>query len=199
MMKQLFNNKGSHALVFCADHNRHIAAAKELNNNFKPQTTGWLITAITDAVLAAQSANIAAQSLEIGALFTTALFRGNFEEKRQLLNLPEKYCFPVISLIFGKAKTSPKNNKGRYAGKGILHKGGYQQMNTTDIQHMINEYDQKDNHFGIPGLAHTQKEKNHLFEKIFGFWGDGGASLSSQQLFESLKNSGYMDAEELNK
>jgi len=68
VMKELFSYKGSIALVFCADHNRHVAVAEHLGYNFKPNTIGWFITASTDAVLAAQTASITAQSLGIGSL-----------------------------------------------------------------------------------------------------------------------------------
>jgi len=197
VMRELFSYKGSVALVFCADHNRQVAAAEYLGYNFKPNTVGWFITASTDAVLAAQTASIAAQSLGIGSLFTTALYRGDYSRVKRILDLPDKYCFPIITLILGYPKSEPKYKKGRYSGKGLLHNGKYEKMNKAGLEEMIKQYDELDNHLGIPVLGHWEKHNNHLFDKIFSFWGRGGADESSKQLFEALKLSGYLDAEEL--
>jgi len=196
VMRELFSYKGSAALVFCADHNRQVAAAEYLGYNFKPNTAGWFITASTDAVLAAQTASIAAQSLGIGNLFTTALYRGDYSRVKRILDLPEKYCFPVITLILGYPKSEPKYKKGRYSGKGLLHKGKYEKLNESGIKEMIEQYDNLDNHLGIPVLGNWERRDNHLFDKIFSLWGDGGADESSKQLFEALRLSGYLDKEE---
>ncbi len=196
VMKELFAYKGSVALVFCADHNRQVAAAKQLGHNFKPNTIGWFITASTDAVLAAQTASITAQSLGIDTLFTTALYRGDFTRTKRILNLPDKYCFPIITLILGYPKSEPKYLKGRYSGKGLLHDGKYEKLNETEITEMIEQYDNLENRLGIPVLGHWEKNNKHLLDKIFSFWGNGGATESSKQLYDSLKLTGYLDAEE---
>ncbi len=99
VMKELCQYVGSVALVFCVDHNRIVEAAQYLQHPFSPKTAGWLITGSTDTILAAQTAAIAAKSLGIDSLFTSSLYRGDFTRVYWLLDIPEKYCFPLITLI----------------------------------------------------------------------------------------------------
>jgi len=98
-------------------------------------------------------------------------------------------------LILGYPKSEPKFEKGRYSGKGLLHEGKYKKLNKTELEEMVKQYDNLDNHLGIPVLGHWQKHNKHLFDKIFSFWGSGGATEGSKQMFEALKQTAYLDAE----
>ncbi len=55
--------------------------------------------AVTDAVIAAQNAVVAAESLGIGSCYIGDIME-QYEEHREILQLPE-YVFPSCMLVFG--------------------------------------------------------------------------------------------------
>ena len=58
------------------------------------------VTGSTDTILAAQTACIAAKSLGIDSLFTQrGLHRRDISQVFKTLNLPDKYCFPLVALV----------------------------------------------------------------------------------------------------
>jgi len=196
-MKHLCQYTGSKALIFCVDHTRAVQAAKELGSDFTPKTAGWFITGCTDAILAAQTAAIAAKSLGIDSLFTSALYRGDFDRVYNTLGIPEKYCFPLITLVLGYPKFEPEYKKGRLNGKGVVHYGTYKKLNDDEMREMIEMYDDPEKHLGIP-IAGKWSDRGfkHYLDVIFNFWGKGGADESSSKLFAALKRAGYLDDEE---
>ena len=89
---------------------------------------GDLMLACCDALIAAQNAVIAAESLGIGSCYIgDILERG--ETHAELLHLP-RYTFPVTMLCLGRPKTQPRIVE-RYE-KHVVHKNAYRRLSTAE-------------------------------------------------------------------
>lgn len=164
---------GDKMLVFCVDFNRVIDAAEYLEFQYKHGVPIVdFITGSTDTILAAQTAAIAAKSLEIDSFFSNCIHRGNINRIYNLLNLPEKYCFPMIALILGYSdeKKSKLTKKGRLSGPGIIHFGKYQRLNNEELENIVLEYDSQDKHFLSLIDGWREKGYKHYLEYFYEKW-----------------------------
>lgn len=143
VLKEFFYNANK-ALVFCVDHNRLVNTANHLNQTYLVDKLEAFVTGSTDTVLAAQTAAIASKSLEIDSLFTNSIHRTNFRIY-EVLNLPERYCFPLITLCLGYRSKDPNHKKGRLRNFGIVHYNKYQKLSTKELDKIIEEYDNEEN------------------------------------------------------
>lgn len=143
ILKEFFYSANK-ALVFCVDHNRLVGTAKHLNQKYLVDRLEAFVTGSTDTLLAAQTAAIAAKSLGIDSLFTNSIHRTNFRIY-QILNLPERYCFPLIALCLGYRSKDPNHKKGRLRDIGIIHYNTYQKLSTEELDKIVNEYDDEEN------------------------------------------------------
>ena len=148
-MKELFGYQGSRALVFCVDFNRIMAAARRLNQEFDNGDIYGFITGSTDTALAAQTAVIAAKSLGIDSLITNGLHRNELEKVYRLLNLPDKSCFPLITVVLGYPNKEPAYQKGRLSLEHVVHYGTYNQPSEDQIDAIIAEYDDHTRRLGM--------------------------------------------------
>ncbi|MFX1283488.1 MAG: nitroreductase family protein [Promethearchaeota archaeon] len=144
ILKEFFYNANK-ALVFCVDHNRLVDTAKHINQVYLVDRLEAFVTGSTDTILAAQTAAIAAKSLGIDSLFTNSIHRTNFRIY-EMLNLPERYCFPLIALCLGYPSKKPKHKKGRLRNFGIIHYNKYQKLSTEELNKIIEEYDNEENY-----------------------------------------------------
>lgn len=164
---------GDKMLVFCVDFNRGIDTATFLGYNYQPGSSIVdFMTGSTDTILAAQTAAIAAKSLGIDTFFSNCIHRGDISRLYKLLNLPEKYCFPLITLILGYedknyAKTS---KKGRLKGPGVIHTSKYVKLNDQDLIDIVNDYDNPDKHFLSLIDGWRDKGYNHYLDYFYGVW-----------------------------
>lgn len=86
-------------LIFCADYRRWYDVFCSYEENVRKPDMGDLFLAQADALIAAQNAVVAAQSLGIGSCYIGDITE-NYEYHRELLNLP-KYVVPAAMLCFG--------------------------------------------------------------------------------------------------
>ena len=128
VMKALCGYEGSRILIFCVDYNRIIDTANHLNHSFQAKGIVPFVTGTTDTILAAQTAAIAARSLGIDLMFTNGIHRGDINRVYNILELPKKYCFPLIALILGYPNQEPTHRMGRLSGPGVIHYGEYQRV-----------------------------------------------------------------------
>ena len=123
-------------LIFCADCKKWYDAYLAVGCETRKPGAGDLMLAVTDAMIAAQNAVTAAESLGIGSCYIGDIME-NYETQRALLNLPE-YVVPVGMLIFGypteQQKRRPKPE--RVDMKYIVHENGYQTMSHTQLEEM---------------------------------------------------------------
>ena len=141
---QPFIATAPYMLLFLADYQRwmdlYAAAgceqrAVELNIPIRPPAEGDLVLAMMDALIAAQTAAIAAESLGIGSCYIGDIIE-NWEIHQELFDLP-RYTFPAALLCFGKPAKSPSNPLiPRFDRKFIVHKDRYQHFTTDELNDM---------------------------------------------------------------
>ena len=93
--------------------------------------------AVEDAVIAAQNAVTAAQSLGIGSCYIGDIME-QYEEHRRLLKLPA-WVFPACMLVLGwptrQQRERPK--PARFAQKHIVHENAYRRMAGPELREMF--------------------------------------------------------------
>lgn len=93
---QPFIAKAPMVLIFCADCQKWLSFYQEAGLTPRTPGSGDLLLAVEDAVIAAQNAVTAAQSLNIGSCYIGDIME-NVEEIRSLLALPMFIRLPCLS------------------------------------------------------------------------------------------------------
>mgnify|MGYP002719539916 FL=1 len=135
---QPYVEANGHLFVFVADHYRHSQLegfdAEVMTQTF--ETTEGFIVGVVDAALAAQSLNLAAESLGLGACFLGSL-RNDIKRVSELLQLPP-YTMPVFGLAVGYP-TDEGSQKERLPMDVVYHENTYE---TEGLKEKIAEYDE---------------------------------------------------------
>ncbi|MBI9050490.1 MAG: hypothetical protein JEZ00_13800 [Anaerolineaceae bacterium] len=191
-IRQLCGYTGSKALLFCVDYNRIMDVSNHLGHDYKASGIADFITGSTDTILAAQTAAICARSLGIDSLFTNGIQRGDINRIYDLVQLPEKGCFPLIMLVLGYADKEPTYLKGRYRGKGLIHDEQYQRCTERDLQNLIAEYDDPSKKMGM--IQDWEKHGfTHYLDWFFEKWIGKGERPEKSQMLSLLERSGFLD------
>lgn len=123
-------------LIFCADCKQWYNAYLAVGCETRKPGVGDLMLACTDAMIAAQNAVTAAESLGIGSCYIGDIME-NCEAQRELLHLPE-YVMPVGMVIFGyptdQQMHRPKPE--RVDMKYVVHENGYRPLSDKDLEEM---------------------------------------------------------------
>lgn len=123
-------------LIFCADYRRWMKKFEACGcgdgNPEKPEE-GSLLLACNDAIIAAQSAVVAAESLGIGSCYIGDVLE-NCETHVKLLNLPEA-VIPITMIVFGKPTEQQKTRPqlGRFAQNMIVFENSYRDLTEEEI------------------------------------------------------------------
>lgn len=94
-------------LVFCADYRRWYDLFCAYVDEVRTPSYGDYTLAAADALIAAQNAVVAAESLGLGSCYIGDITE-NYEIHKDLLGLPQ-YVAPVCMLCFGYATEQQKN------------------------------------------------------------------------------------------
>lgn len=106
---QPFIAKAPLILIFCADVLKWFDVFKEGGSDPRKPGCGDLFLAVNDALIAAQNAVVAAESMEIGSCYIGDIME-QCELHREMLHLPS-YVFPAAMLVFGYPTDQQKNRK----------------------------------------------------------------------------------------
>jgi len=108
----------------------------ELGKEFRKPGAGDLMLACCDALIAAQTTVLAAESLGIGSCYVGDILE-NYETHRELLNLPP-YVFPITMLCLGHStrELSEKNRTTRFAREFIVYHDTYKRLGNEDFKRM---------------------------------------------------------------
>lgn len=129
-------------IMFIADFKRvELISEQYQKDNKITGNLDALITATTDAALAAENCLIAAESLGLGGCMIGSI-RKHSTEIIDLFNLPE-YTLPLFGLAIGKPTVEMKV-KPRLPERTIVHYDSYQSLSYQDIQ----DYDKTMEKFG---------------------------------------------------
>ncbi len=124
-------------LVFCADCKKWYDAFSFAGCNPRRPGAGDLLLAVSDALIAAQNAVTAAESLGIGSCYIGDVME-NCEQMREALHLP-KYVFPAALLVFGYPTEQQKNRKKpqRIEEKYLVHENTYHPLSGQELSDML--------------------------------------------------------------
>ena len=143
---QPFIAKAPYVLLFVADYQRFFdffmfsdAETACVQKGFSPRLPqeGDLLLACCDALIAAQTAVIAAESMGIGSCYIGDILE-NAEIHREIFHLP-RYTLPITLLCFGRpaVEKSEKRLTPRYERKYIVFKNAYRRLAAGEFPHMV--------------------------------------------------------------
>lgn len=134
---QPFIAKAKLVLVFCADCEKWLSFYREAGLTPRKPGAGDLLLAVEDALIAAQNAVTAAESLGIGSCYIGDVME-RAEDMKSLLDLPP-YVYPACMLVFGyptehqKVRTKP----ARFAISDMVCENAYQGKSGREIRSMF--------------------------------------------------------------
>jgi nitroreductase len=167
-VRQLCGYRGPAGIVYCVDYNRLLDTAAHLGEPFTVNGMIDFITGSTDAVLAAQTGAVAARSLGLDYLFTNGIHRGDVNRVYDLLNLPEKYCVPLIMLVLGYAE-KPAAPRGRLDGAGVVHRNKYSRISAERAGEIAALFDDGKNRYGLEFFEENEAP-SHYYHWFFNEW-----------------------------
>lgn len=143
---QPFIAKAPLLLLFAADYQRLYdyymycgveEKCPERNVSPRPPQEGDMVLACCDALIAAQNAVIAAESMGIGSCYIGDILE-QYETHRELLALPP-YVLPVTLLCFGRpaVEKAEKHPRPRYDPKFIVFKNTYRRLSGEEFDEMM--------------------------------------------------------------
>lgn len=145
---QPFIASAPYVLLFLADYQRWMdlfnwsgAPQAGVKKGLEPRLPqeGDLLLSCCDALVAAQTAVIAAESLGIGSCYIGDILE-NCEEHRAMFNLP-RYTLPICLLCFGRpfaVREHPRLLK-RFDRRFIVHHDTYQPVPSGELPEMMRE------------------------------------------------------------
>ena len=164
---QPFIAKAPMVLIFCADAQKWYDLYVSCGCDPESPSSGDLMLAVDDAVIAAQNSVTAAWSLGVGSCYIGDIME-HCEEHRELLHLPQ-YVFPAAMLVFGyptkQQQERPKPT--RCDMKYIVRENGYHRMEGAELREMLLEQPQHQT-FEEWGQAFYSRKYNSAFAKEMG-------------------------------
>jgi nitroreductase len=137
-------------LIFCADTQRLFDGFNRLENvEVRHPGPGDLLLALSDALIAAQNAVVAAHSLGIGSCYIGDIIE-NCEEHRRLLNLPD-YVVPIGMLVFGYPvpQQLDRRKPTRYRRENMVRENTYRPY---DIDELASMFETQTKDAGLPAV-----------------------------------------------
>lgn len=136
---QPFIAKAKLMLVFCADCRKWLSFYKEAGLAPRDPGAGDLLLAVEDALIAAQNAVTAAESLGIGSCYIGDVME-NAEEMKELLQLP-KYVYPACLLVFGypTGQQIERKKPERFKVSDIVCENNYRDKTGQEIREMFSQ------------------------------------------------------------
>ena len=138
---QPFIAKAPLVLVFCADYKRWFDLFKtiDLGEELRTPGEGDFLLAMSDTVIAAQSAVVAADALGYGSCYIGDIVE-NCDIQREILGLPE-YVKPVCMAVYGKPTQNQIDRKKppRFRVEDLVHENTYKAIDAEEMVNMIGE------------------------------------------------------------
>jgi nitroreductase len=142
---QPFIAKAPFVLLFLADYQRwydyfQVSGVERLCDQkgiiMRKPEEGDLFLACCDALIAAQTAVIAAESLGVGSCYIGDIME-NYEEHKDLFRLP-KYVFPISLVCFGYPTQQQRERKltPRFDKRYIVFEDQYNRLGKEDFEEM---------------------------------------------------------------
>lgn len=143
---QPFIAKAPYLLLFAADYQRQYdyyqycnveAHCQERGVTPRPPQEGDMLLACCDALIAAQNAVIAAESMGIGSCYIGDIIE-KYEFHRDLLQLP-RYVLPITLVCFGRpaVEKAEKRLVPRYDRRFVVYKDTYHRLSPDEFNEMM--------------------------------------------------------------
>jgi FMN reductase (NADPH)/FMN reductase [NAD(P)H] len=143
---QPFIARAPWVLLFLADYQRWYdyykfsgvdQRCKMIGVEFRKPEVGDMLLACCDALIAAQTAVLAAESLGIGSCYIGDILE-NWEIHQEMFKLPD-YVVPITMVCFGKPPFERSNNRktSRFAQEFIVFKNQYRRLQQDDFERMF--------------------------------------------------------------
>jgi len=131
-------------LIFCADYRRWYDVFAACDENAREPMVGDLFLAQADAIIAAQNAVVAAESLGVGSCYIGDITE-KFEYHCQLLQLP-RYVVPAAMLCFGYPTEQQKNRPKppRFQVEDLVHENHYHMEKAAAMPVMLSRRNGKE-------------------------------------------------------
>ena len=172
---QPFIAKAPYLLLFLADYQRWMDVytysgveerCRELGVPYRTPQAGDLMLACCDALIAAQTAVIAAESMGIGSCYVGDILE-QYEVHRQMFNLP-RYVMPLTLVCFGRpaspaASATQRKLVARFDRRFIVHTDRYQPISQAGVGEMFRLFaEQSGIDWKLSGDAQNFGQENYL-------------------------------------
>ena len=170
--QQPFIAKAPYLLLFLADYQRWMdiytysgveARCRELGLPFRTPQAGDLMLACCDALIAAQTAVIAAESLGIGSCYIGDILK-QYKVHQQLFTLP-RYVLPITLVCFGRpaSPNAPRNPMPRFDRRFIAHTDRYRRIAQEEVGEMFQLFEEQSaSHWQLSNDAENFGQENYL-------------------------------------
>ena len=134
---QPFIAKAPLVLVFCADFNRWMQIFEKYCDDVRKVSYGDFMLSTVDAVIAAQNAVVAAESLGIGSCYIGDITE-NYEIHKELLNLPD-WVVPACMVCFGypSEQQIARQKPPRFEAEDVVFNNRYEDKGADKMQEML--------------------------------------------------------------
>jgi nitroreductase len=143
---QPFIARAPYVLLFLADYQRWLdyfthceveQRCRDLGLAYRVPQEGDLLLACCDALIAAQNAAIAAESLGIGSCYIGDILE-NAEIHREMFGLP-RYTLPITLLCFGRPtlEHDTASHVPRFAPEFIAQRNTYHRLSPAELERMF--------------------------------------------------------------
>lgn len=124
-------------LIFCADYRRWYDVFRSAVDIVRKPDLGDLFLAQADAIIAAQNAVVAAQSLGLGSCYIGDITE-NFEYHKKLLHLPQ-YVVPAAMLCMGypTAQQLSRSKPPRHDMADLVYENSYHMEKAAEMPRML--------------------------------------------------------------
>ena len=136
---QPFIAKAPMVLIFCADMQKWFDVFTAGGANPRKPGAGDLMLAVTDTLIAAQNAVVAAESLGIGSCYIGDIME-QCEVHREMLHLPD-YVFPAGMLVLGypTAQQLERPKPQRCRLEDIVQENAYRRRDGDELRRMFDK------------------------------------------------------------
>lgn len=140
---QPFIAKAPVVLVFCADYQRWYDVFSCYEENVRKPAMGDFMLASCDALIAAQNAVVAAESLGIGSCYIGDIME-KYEIHRELLGLPT-YAVPIGMVVFGYPTVQQKERikPTRISKENVVFENTYRRVKADEFAAALSESQKK--------------------------------------------------------
>jgi len=184
--------RAPYVLLFVADYQRWMdyyafcgapEFARERGLVPREPQAGDLLLTCCDALIAAQTAVIAAESLGIGSCYIGDILE-NYEIHREMFDLP-RYAVPITLVCFGRPRVEPEqeNRTSRFAKEFIVSQNAYHRLTPEEFERMFRPTEERIGGKGYIGGAANFGQSTYLRRFISDF-----SVEMSRSVREMLKN-----------